>query len=80
MFSANVDRGFLLLLASLAAALHPYCGVQASADFVKHILIYPCAVVISTGHPCQGRFTFSCRGFGLKLGTAILNLKQRALR
>jgi hypothetical protein len=56
---------------SLAAALHLYCGVQASADFAKHILINPCAVPIWTGHPCQARRTLSCRGFGLKPGIAI---------
>jgi hypothetical protein len=61
----------LRLLVSLGAALPLYCGVQASADFAKHILIDPCALAIWTGHRCQARFTFFCCGSGLKPGAAI---------
>ena len=47
------DNGLRLLrlLASLAAALPLYCGVQASADFAKHILINPCAVASGCDRP-----------------------------
>jgi len=68
---ARIPVSFAFVLASLAAAVHLDCGVQASADFAKHILINPCAVPIWTGHPCQARRTLSCRGFGLKPRTAI---------
>ena len=65
------QMNFTLLLASLAAALHPYGGIQAFADFAKHILINPRSMAIWTGHPRQTRFALSCRGFGLKPGAAI---------
>jgi hypothetical protein len=69
--NSSQTRGQLRLLASLAAAGHTCGGVQALADFAKHVAINPRAVAIWTGHPSQAGFAPCCRRFGLEPGAAI---------